>query len=73
MLAVGAADTIDGGSMEEPNLKTGPPELEDFTASPKMLPLEGTVVLVLLPVERMLVVLVEEVNKGALPVDVWRI
>lgn len=35
-----------------------------------MLPLEGTALLVLPPVERKLAELVKEVNRGALPVDV---
>lgn len=70
MLAVDAADVVAGGSTEEPNLKTVPPEFEDFAAPPKMLPLEGTAVLVLLLVGRKLVMLVEEVNRGAPPVDV---
>lgn len=51
-------------------METGPTELEELTANPKMLPPEGAAVLVLLPVGTKLAMLVDEVNSGALPVDI---
>lgn len=65
---VDAAETAVDGSTEEPNLKTGPAELKGFAVDPKMLPLK--VIEVLGPVETKLVMLDEEENSGALPVDI---
>lgn len=77
MLVVDAAETAVDGSTEEPNLKTGPAKVEGFAANPKMLPLEKVAevlvlvpALALVPIGTKLLVLVEEVNRRALPVDI---